>query len=923
MEFKSILDSVTKLRKNLQDKRKERSYSRSNSPQGMNASTLHEYSEEKTQIIYEHFKQPIGIPTNRNELIEKYSSWKCPLPRPKSRQKTYKLDAADLLIISIAKVFKKYFSELKQYSLKDKSLSKKPPIKKYPRGRSASESEKSEDTRSFAFKNNLNIKIAKKNLEKDNFKAVIVLMTQCLKTLVNKNIRLTFVMIKQYAGCGVYKVFLNKIHMVLDPRIKFIYRAVVRESQIKVEIPKLSEICTPKFFKYNTPKANEILKFDKKLSTGILGHFSKLPESRKYLSLTPKAELPITPGKIVKTSIIRASELEKSRISEVDESEQNPTFGPETEMSRLSIEEIKAQTSQRSIEIRRNLEKLDQSGSTFQSALLNRSKLTTINSLNISARKSLSENVSVLNTASITKSSSSKPNIKTLIGYEISPIKLKSANNSATTNAIEDTWNQSHIEMTENYEELSLKSFVQHGHFSSFDKDNSVVKNLLSENNDYSKYYGKMHSASYVKEDSESFSRDYNLLSLDSCKSKQNSGKPMYINKRPNNNSELAKRKRFIFISRLEVLSRLEEKFYNKISFEYRRFLKALWVMSCEEVIEGIVRVLKVWMKEVWNELKKNKPKKAYVKCIKNLCDVGRKGFCKMKILAMNRWNVAAKEKALRVSKQKSALKSLIGLLHKKVLIKLSPCFILLKPSYKPRALYSGSLSFTIKNFESLISRLFRKRKNYSFTKILSFSIKTLQNPFKVLQPSISNLSPLLPCSRRHFKKSETRYEDSYLECNEPIFLLPGQELIAEKLKKIVYPKLLAVISRIIKTRIIKLFDSIIKIEKNTIGSYMVYWKIATKQNKAPMPILSLTKFLEVLKKKAFPSLWHSWKCLKNIGSTTQKVRQKALLRKYIEIWEKQVVRNSDKWIECFYSWRSQNRLEKMYKLKEYKQIFK
>ncbi|OMJ70067.1 hypothetical protein SteCoe_32053 [Stentor coeruleus] len=919
MEFKSILDSVTKLRKNLQDKRKERSYSRSNSPKGMNASTLHEYSEEKTQIIYEHFKKPIGIPTNRNELIEKYSSWKCPLPRPKSRQKTYKLDAADLLIISIAKVLKKYFTELKQYSFKEQSLSRKPPIKKYTRGRSASESEKTEDLRPFAFKNDLNIKTTKKILKKDNHKAVIVLMTQCLNILVNRTIRLTFMMIQQYGHCGVYKVFFSKIHMVLDSRLKFVFRGVVRESQLRGELPKLSEICTPKFFKYNTPKANEILKFDKKPSTGLLGHFSKLPESRKFLSLTPKAELPITPGKIVKTSIIQACELEKSRISEVDESEHNPTFGLDTETSRLSIEEIKAQTSQRSIEIRRNLEELDHS-SNFQSALLNRSKLITINSLNTSVRKS--ENVSAPNTASLAKSPS-KSNIKTLIGYEISPIKLKSVNNSATTNAIEDTWNQSHIEMTENYEELSLKSFAQHGHFSSFDKDNSIVKNLLSENNDYSKNYGKMKSASYIKEDSESFTRDYNLLSLKSCKSKQNSDKPIYINKRPNNNSELAKRKRFIFISRLEVLSRLEEKFYNKVNIEYKRFLKALWIMSCEEIIEGVTKVIKMRMKEIWNELNINKPKKVYVKCIKNLCDIGRKSFCKMKILAMNRWSTAAKEKALRISKQKSALKSLTGLLHKKILIKLSPCFILLKPSYKPRALYTESLFFTIKNVESLISRLFRKRKSYGFTKILSFSIKTLQNPFKVLQPSISNLSPLLPCSRRHFKKSETRYEDSYLECNEPIFLLPGQELIIDKLKKLLYPKLLAIISRFLKTRLIKLCDAIIKIEKNVLGNYMMNWKNMKKQNKMPMPILSLTKFLEVLKKKAFPFLWHSWKCLKNVGSTTQKVFQKVLLRKYIEIWEKHVVRNSDKWIECFYSWRSQNKLEKMYKLKEYKQIFK
>ncbi|OMJ69835.1 hypothetical protein SteCoe_32331 [Stentor coeruleus] len=915
MEFKNILDSVTKLRKNLQDKRKGRSYSRSNSPQGINDSTLNEYSEEKTQIIYEYFKQQNEIPTNRNELIEKYSSWKCPLPRPKSRQKTYKLDAADLFVISIGKVLKKYFSELKQYSLKEKSFSKKPPIKKYPRGRSASESKKAEDQRSFTFENNLNINIAKKNLEKDNYKVVVALITQCLKNLVNKTKRLTFAKIQQYIQFDICKIFLSKIHIVLDHKLKLAFKGVVKDTQLSREALNFPGIFTPKFFKYNTPKANEILNFDKKPSTGLLVH-AKLPESRKFLSLTPKAELPITPGKIVKTSIIRASELEKSRISEVDESKNNPTFGPNTETSQLSIEEIKAQTCQSSIEIRRNLEKLDKS-STF----LNHSKFTTINSLNTSVRKSLSENDSLLNRVSLARPS--KSSIKNLIGYEISPIKLKSITNSVATNAIEDTWNQSHIEMIENYEYLSLKSFIRHDNFSNFNKDNSIVKNLLSENNEYSKYYEKKQSTSYIKEDSESFIKDYNLLSINSCRSKQNIGKPLYSNKRPSNNFELAKRKRFIFISRLEVLSRLEEKFYSKVSDEYRKILKDIWVINCEDAFEATARMLKVRMKEIWNRLKANKPKKVYVKCIKKLLNVARKSFCKIKMLALNKWNAVAKEKALRISKKKTALKSLTEVLHKKVLIKLSSCFIFLKPSCKPHTLYSRSLSFATKSLESLICRLFRKRKSYSFTKILSFSIKTLKNPFKIFQPSIYNLSPLLPYSRRRFKKSETRYENIYLECNEPIFLLPGQELVLNKLKKIIYPKLLSVISRLLKTRLIKLCDTIIKIGKNTLESYVVYWKFTTKQNKIPMPILSLTKFLEILKKKAFPSLWHSWKCLKNIGSASQKVRQKVLLRKYIELWEKQVLSNSDKWIECFYSWRSQNRLKKMYKLKEYKQIFK
>ena len=67
--------------------------------------------------------------------------------------------------------------------------------------------------------------------------------------------------------------------------------------------------------------------------------------------------------------------------------------------------------------------------------------------------------------------------------------------------------------------------------------------------------------------------------------------------------------------------------------------------------------------------------------------------------------------------------------------------------------------------------------------------------------------------------------------------------------------------------------------------------------------------------------MWSSLKLIKNVKSS-KRFREKYLLRKSIEIWEKQVLFKEDMWIESFYHWRGLLKMEKMYKLKEYKQFF-
>ncbi|OMJ65853.1 hypothetical protein SteCoe_37522 [Stentor coeruleus] len=611
MEFKSILDSVSKLRKNLQDKRNERNYSRSISPRENQVSALRDASEEKNRNLCENFKPAIGIPASLNEMLEKYNHRKCPLPRPQLRQKAYKQDAAELMIICISKVLKKLFLELKPAGFQKKPQPKNPIIIKYSRGRSASESERTEVLNTSSLKNNMNLKVLKLSSTKKTPKSLEAFLTSCLKVFAKKLIQFAFRRLKRYDNIDINLKFETKIRNMLKKRLIYVFNGLIGNICPKKEIFKFAGITTPKFFNYGTPKAvvNIISTETKKVCEKYDVSNTKIG-NKKYLSQTPKAELQITPGKIVKTSLIRELELEKSRILENEELEekpalenedfeQRPTFGRIIKSSRPSIEELKYQKNQRTIEIHKNLEELEQSID-LQPNLTNPLK-TPLSNIHTNKDQNSSKEKFSLFSSDLKTLPQDNSDGANLTAFDISPIKIKNPNNlSETTNAIEDSWNHSHLDITENYEEMSLKSFVQHSQNISFDKD-SLVKNMFLNQN----YDAKTQSFNYDKNEHKVYNKNViNLIPNNTFNSERVIPMKNIFENKLSSKADSVKRKRIVFIARLEVLSRLEDKFTNKFSFECKDFYRTLWFICCEKNIENMFRIFQRSLLDVWYEIK-------------------------------------------------------------------------------------------------------------------------------------------------------------------------------------------------------------------------------------------------------------------------------------------------------------------------------
>lgn len=85
--------------------------------------------------------------------------------------------------------------------------------------------------------------------------------------------------------------------------------------------------------------------------------------------------------------------------------------------------------------------------------------------------------------------------------------------------------------------------------------------------------------------------------------------------------------------------------------------------------------------------------------------------------------------------------------------------------------------------------------------------------------------------------------------------------------------------------------------------------------------MLNITSLVEFIKKKTFSLQWASWKSLKNTNNS-DKIHNKQLIKKYIEQWKTHIFSTEDKYFESFYHWRGLIKLEKVFKLKEYKSLF-
>jgi hypothetical protein len=77
----------------------------------------------------------------------------------------------------------------------------------------------------------------------------------------------------------------------------------------------------------------------------------------------------------------------------------------------------------------------------------------------------------------------------------------------------------------------------------------------------------------------------------------------------------------------------------------------------------------------------------------------------------------------------------------------------------------------------------------------------------------------------------------------------------------------------------------------------------------------------EILKKKNFSLMRDSWKQLKKTNKD-RKIKNKKIIKKYIEAWQKETHFAEDKLIESFYHWRGLCKMEKIYKLKQFKDFF-
>ena len=450
MEFKNILDSVSKIRQDLQEKRRIRNYSRSISPKENQTLNSSETGDETSFYTNSSSKQKIEIPTNREELVEKYSSWKCPLPRPKIKTKTYKLDAADLIASSIKKLIKKYFNEIKQTGIKILYSSKKPPIKRMIRGKSISELGGSGGYKNCNGNANITQYIPRhsEQLAEDKYSLPINLISKFLKNKIFKEKKHFFFVLKAWKNFVLPISALNSLKELLNNKMKNIFKIIIKSSASKLDLSKILNANNTNQLRYFTPKPKEYEIKDNELNKLI--NISKEKNSNST-TITPRLDHKMVPGKIfrnpsTKNSMAQAKFDEKEDKKEDAEFDMgiNPTFGSDLEdySPIFDSSHLKLQKEARNSEIKQSIKQLEKSNS-LHKKILDKSIKDSFNSLNSSARKSFYENIEPHNSSAITGNISylnREQNKTQVFKTDISPIKLKhKVNLSEMSNAIDET----------------------------------------------------------------------------------------------------------------------------------------------------------------------------------------------------------------------------------------------------------------------------------------------------------------------------------------------------------------------------------------------------------------------------------------------------------------------------------------------------
>ncbi|OMJ89696.1 hypothetical protein SteCoe_8060 [Stentor coeruleus] len=306
-----------------------------------------------------------------------------------------------------------------------------------------------------------------------------------------------------------------------------------------------------------------------------------------------------------------------------------------------------------------------------------------------------------------------------------------------------------------------------------------------------------------------------------------------------------------------------------------------MWIISYEEALKKVVRIFGLMLLKIWVDIKRVKPRKKLIESMWKVYNWLEKKDYKLKTMSIIKWTVWVKGRITIEKQQKSSIKSYNWDLYKYQNIK----------TLKPKNI---EMVFYIKTLADFLHKKILLRLSSSF-----LTIKTL-----------------------HYTHSPGIIKNIYPDLKKAHFLQRKYDSFIYKIRGILDLRLIIISSFIYTNRYAKMFNVIQKNTKNTIKNYIEYWKFIARQKKISKPFLTLTSFCEIISRKTFPYFWHAWKCLKNVDMARQKVRQKMMMRKCIDNWQKNTILRSDKWIEGFYVWRSCLRVERMRKLKDYKIIF-
>ena len=536
------------------------------------------------------------------------------MPRPKIKPKTYKLDAADLIFLAVQKLLRKRFQELKpdgfennagnykllrpknmrKMSFNDTKIEKKPELFVLNKGKIYS---------SF-YKTSTNHELACAQFVK-----IIKILRIKKKKIFFKDFWLALSKTQE-------KNYLANIEKFVLVKLKTYFYLIINHNPMRLDLSKLSSN-SKKSLRFLTPKPNEtFINSYKKASKNVTSVTpNKIIANSSFISAN---FLNATPGTIIKniyTKIEDSTNLEEER---------NPTFGNEEEEV-FSYNEINTQNEKRNKEIKQQIEELEKSNF-MHKKLVNKAKQEFLGLSKNNYRKSSLENskesIFSQNTENSLKSQGPFNIVsnKSMFKADISPIKVQHKfNYSEVVNETEEPWVIIQNEPTEQYEDFSLKSFNQLNNCSSFDKESSKFCKEDSFDLKFENLAKGVESNRYCIQETVSprFKKE-EILNLKKI--------PENLKK----NADKNKQKRNTFILRLEGLSRLEEKFVERVYKYFRTFVNSMKSDDIENGFNKIKALVKKNTKLAYFSLKTYKPTKEIFHAL-NVFDAIHKSFRKNK----------------------------------------------------------------------------------------------------------------------------------------------------------------------------------------------------------------------------------------------------------------------------------------------------